>query len=218
MEHNDAVELVSLRSIWTQLKISNHGANAMAGAGLLGQSYVLKSEDDSRAQPLFFEASYIDELAGRPHVSKADVQALAADTGAEIVLVIRQSGPQTEDPALWGRTWFGFDARKAYSSDPNEVREQDEATRRLWKISAVNRARLDSMERHGGFGLLIATVGGLVVWTREITGLDPEVNAADPARHGFIVRKAGSWQEKLRGNWLRTGKGPSVLTWLPDRS
>lgn len=218
MEHRDAVELVSLRSIWTQLEISNHGANAMASAGLLGQSYVLKSEDDSRAQPLFFEASYIDELASRPNVTRGDVEALAASIGAEIILVIRQSGPQQENPEYWGRTWYGFDARKAYSDDPEAVREQDEATRRLWKISAVNRARLDAMERHGGFGMLIATVGGLVVWTREITGLDPEVNAADPARHGFFVREAGSWQEKLRGSWLRTGKGPSVLTWLPDRS
>ncbi|MDY6054849.1 hypothetical protein [Micrococcus sp.] len=190
----------------------------------LGFAYVSPTEAGTR----YHRREVVEGLARQPvHTKDALVRRLrGAVPSSSAVLVLRQRertpireghrqvfGPRGE--VLYERNWYGYDRRMDRSADPDERRQQDDASREVWSVSAANARLVDDAEAQGGFLPLVISVGGLIVSCREILGFDRDREEAGrllPQR-SFRVRPAGDWAEPILDTWLDSGAGKAALWW-----
>ena len=61
---------------------------------------------------------------------------------------------------------------------------------------------------------MLISVGGLIVSSREITGLSHELSSKNHrGRWAMDVRPSGDWARPLIDTWLNSGPGKSSLWW-----
>lgn len=216
------VDLVSLRVAASLLDRPLAQVQLLSAANLLGPAFRTDSA-------VFHSRSIIEDLAGRPVLTKRDVIGMGRSglIPGDEVLVIRQVNPHMvedhPDREFWERqfptrTYHGFDLARAASPDAADRLLQADATRMWWAVSpswrrVVERARL----RGEGIATIIS-VGGLIVGCSEVSGFEEaqEIEADPDGNHVYaftLRRPEGEWPSRLAGRWLRSGPGRPLLWW-----
>lgn len=205
------VELVSVNQAAHVLGRPLAQVQVLSRSGALGTTYLAGNTP-------FYLRSDIEDLASRRRWSKEDLLALGAEgklPGPAVVVIRQRDALPTNDKV---RSWYGYRRDMDVSADPAERRQQDNASRMWWPVTAAHRDVVQRTAALGGFVPCIVTVGGLAVSFREITGMDYLVREeeGDTAKWAFSVRPAGGWAQQLNNTWIDSGPGRAILWWLFD--
>lgn len=203
-----------------ELRISTAQCLELGKAGGLGVKYevatslgnerVAKGDALGAAPTVYFDAETVADRAKRNRWSKAQLLERAEANGYEFVIVLRQKGfiAETGDPT---RDWYGMDYYRYTSGILDHVSQQEEASRKWWKLNTRRRLDFANMRNRGGKALLVCSVAGLILMVRNVDGLDD----ADPgdAYIAFSLAQVDSCFEDLELSWLASGPGPALIIW-----